>query len=115
MICKMETQRLTITPLDDKVIVELPKSVSDQDKSHLIQLLRHHDKTVYSTVVAVGPGKVLGNGVREKMLYEAGQTVYFPAECEKTSPRFKVDDVEYMVLIQRQVLCFRQSTENSVE
>lgn len=103
----MEIQPLTITPLDDKVVVELPQSVNQNDRSNLIQLLRHHDKIVFSTIVAAGPGKVLGNGTKVDMMYEAGQTVYFPAECEKTSPRIKVDGKEYMVLIQEQVLCYR--------
>lgn len=103
----MEMLPLTITPLDDKVVIELPQSVNANDQSNLIQLLRHQDKVVYSTIVAVGPGKTLSNGTKVPMLYEVGQQVFFPAECERTSPRIKVDGTEYMILIQEQVLCYR--------
>lgn len=105
----METQPLTIKPLDDKIVVELPQSVNANDKANLIQLLQHKDKIVFSTIVAVGPGKTLSNGSKVAMMYEAGQTVYFPAECEKSSPRIKVDGRECMVLIQEQVLCYRDA------
>lgn len=109
----MEMLPLTITPLDDKVVVELPQSVNQNDKSNLIQLLQHKDKVVYSTIVAVGPGKVLGNGTKVPMLYEVGQQVFFPAECERSSPRIKVNGTEYMILIQEQVLCYRAAAQTA--
>ena len=109
----MEMPPLTITPLDDKVVIELPQSINAQDKSNLVQLLRHQDRVVYSTVVAAGPGKTLSNGTKVPMLYEVGQTVFFPAECERTSPRIKVNGTEYMILIQEQVLCYRAAVQSA--
>lgn len=104
---------LTITPLDDKVVVELPQSVNSTDKSNLIQLLNHKDKVIYSTIVATGPGKVLSNGTKVPMQYEAGQQVFFSADCERSSPRIKVDGTEYMILIQEQILCYRAAAETA--
>ena len=108
---------MTIKPLDDKIVVELPTAVNDRDKSSLIQLLKNHDRVVNSKVIAVGPGKVTDKGKHVPMLYEAGQIVFYPAECEKTSPRIKLDDkTEYLVLIQEQVLCYRpEAVEETAE
>lgn len=96
-----------IKPLSDKIVVELPTTIEDETKGHLIQLLKRHDHVARSKVVAVGPGKVLDNGKEVPMLYEAGDEVYYPAECEKTAPRIKHDDKEYLVIIMDQVLCYK--------
>lgn len=95
-----------IKPLNDKVIVELPSEVNEENKGSLIQLLKSKDKVVHSKIVAAGPGKYLDNGQLIAMEYAVGDDVFYPAECKTTSPRIKHEGTEYMVLIQEQILCY---------
>lgn len=95
-----------IKPLNDKVVVELPTDVNEANKASLIQLLKSHDKVVNSKIVAAGPGKYLDSGKFIPMEYEVGDIVFYPTECQTTSPRIKHEDKEYLVLIQEQILCY---------
>lgn len=114
MICRMETNYM-IKPLNDKVVVELPIEPSEANKVGLIQLLKNHDKIVHSKIVAAGPGKHLDNGKFVPMEYAVGDDVFYPAECQTTSPRIKHEDKEYLVLIQEQILCYIPVANQVVE
>lgn len=106
---------MNIRPLHDKMVVEMPSSVAERNKTNLIQLIKRHDQIVCSKVIAVGPGKTKDNGETVTMEYAVGDEVYYPAECEKTSPRIKLDDgSEYLVILMEQVLCYKPHniTEN---
>lgn len=105
----METNYM-IKPLNDKVVVELPDDVDESQKSSLIQLLKRHDRIVRSKIVAVGPGKHLDNGKFVPMEYAVGDVVFYPSECQTTSPRIKHDGSEYLVLLQEQILCYIPAT-----
>lgn len=90
----------------------MPTPVEDQNKAHLITLLRSFDKVVCSEVVAVGPGDVTIKGKEVPMEYSVGDVVYYPTECQDTSPKFTdPEGNDYLVIHQAQVLCYKPAVQ----
>lgn len=90
-----------LRPLGDRLIVE-PVSEDEITKAGIILPdTVDKEKPEKGKVVAVGPGKLLENGQRAPMEVSAGDVVLF----RKYSPDdVKIDDVEYLVLSQSDLL-----------
>ncbi len=94
------TMAVTIKPLGDRVV--LKRTASEQQTAGGIILPDNaQEKPMKGTVVAVGPGKVLDNGDRNKMEVEVGQTVLFG---KYAGSDIKIDGEDYVICDQREIL-----------
>ncbi|MBI2483881.1 co-chaperone GroES [Candidatus Uhrbacteria bacterium] len=92
---------MKLKPLSDRLIVE-PISVDEITKAGIILPdTVDKEKPEKGRVVAVGPGKMLDNGQLHPLAVKVGDIVVF----KKYSPdEVKVDDTEYLVLSESDIL-----------
>ena len=92
---------MNIQPLSDKVVVK-PLAEDDTTPSGIVLPdTVDKERPEKGEVIAVGPGKILDNGQREKISVQVGQKVLFT----KYSPNeIKVDDQEYLVIKEEDIL-----------
>jgi chaperonin GroES len=92
---------MKIKPLNDNVIVK-PVTREEVTKSGIVLPdTVDKERPEKGEVVAVGEGKLLDNGQRATMSVKIGDKVMF----KKYSPdEIKVDDVEYLVISQNDIL-----------
>ncbi len=67
---------MAVKPLDDRVLVK-PIEAESRTESGLYLPEMAKERPMQGKVVAVGPGKLLGNGARSAMEVKRGQTVVF--------------------------------------
>lgn len=91
---------LAIRPLGDRVVL---KRLSPEQKTVSGILLPDsaQEKPMKGEVVAVGTGKILDNGQRNKLEVEVGQTVLFG---KYSGTEIKIDGEEYVILDQREIM-----------
>lgn len=89
-----------LKPIDDKVIVELEKGQEQKTSSGLI-LTSTEEKSNTGTVVAVGPGLMLDNGVLMKPDLEVGDKVMF---AKFSGTEYSEDGKDYLILAYRDIL-----------
>jgi len=89
-----------LKPLGDHLIVK-PSSKEEKTKSGIFLPDTSKEKPEQGEVIAVGPGKILENGLRALMSVKVGDKVLFT----KYSPNeIKLDENEYLVLTESDVL-----------
>ena len=90
-----------LKPLEDKVIVELPKAEDKVHTSGLIIAGSADEKPNEAIVVAVGPGLTFANG--EKMVPDVsvGDKVVF---AKYQGAEVSYDDKKYLILSYRDIL-----------
>ena len=90
---------MTIKPLADRVVIKLTEA-EETTKSGIIIAAASNEKTQVAEVVAVGPGGIV-DGEKVEMYLNVGDKVLL---SKYAGTEVKVDDVEYTILRQSDVL-----------
>jgi chaperonin GroES len=90
----------SLRPLGDRVVVK-PLGRETVTKSGIVLPDTAKEKPQEGEIVAVGPGKVLDNGIRTILEVKAGQRVLF---AKYSGTEVKVEDEEYLILRESDIL-----------
>ncbi|MEO5927815.1 MAG: co-chaperone GroES [Patescibacteria group bacterium] len=92
---------MQLRPLNDRVIIK-PAAKEEMTKTGIILPdTASKERPEQGEVIAIGPGRLLENGQRAEMNVKVGNTVVF----KKYSPdEVKVDNVEYLVISENEIL-----------
>ena len=91
---------MKLTPLADRVLLK-PIDALETTKSGIIISTATKEKSAYSEVVAVGPGKSDESGKRIAMSVKAGDNVLFN---KYAGTEIKLDGVEHLVMREDDIL-----------
>jgi len=89
-----------LTPLGDRVVVQ-PSEREETTKSGIVIPDTAKEKPQRGTVIAVGEGRRDDDGNRVPLDVEVGQEVLF---AKYGGTEFKLDDEEYLILAERDIL-----------
>ena len=89
-----------LQPLGDRVVIK-PVTREEVTKSGIVLPGTAQEKPQEGEVLAVGPGRVLDTGARQKVELKKGDKVLY---AKYAGTEFKVDDDELLVLSERDVL-----------
>ncbi|MCD6097082.1 co-chaperone GroES [bacterium] len=93
--------KVSLRPLGNHIIVKPIKEDRATKAGIVLPDTAEEEKPEKGEVIAVGPGKILENGKRQTPDLKVGDKIIF----KKYSPdEIKVDDVEYLVLEEDDVL-----------
>jgi len=90
----------SLRPLGDRVVVK-PLGRETVTKSGIVLPDTAKEKPQEGEIVAVGPGKVLDNGIRTILEVKIGQRVLF---AKYSGTEVKVEDEEYLILRENDIL-----------
>ena len=91
---------MNLRPLGDRVVV-MPVEREEMTKSGIVIPDTVEEKPQEGIVEAVGTGRILENGTRVPMEIEVGDKVLY---AKYSGSEFKLDDVEYLIIPERDVL-----------
>jgi len=92
---------LRIRPLADRVVIK-PAEREERTKGGIyLPDTASKERPMEGTVIAVGDGRVDDNGKRIPMNVKAGDRVLF---AKYSGTEYKVDDVEYLVMAEKDIL-----------
>ena len=91
---------MNLRPLGDRVVVK-PVDKEETTKSGIVIPDTAKEKPQEGIVEAVGAGRILDNGTRVPMELEAGDKVLY---AKYSGSEYKVDEIEYLVIPERDVL-----------
>ncbi len=89
-----------LTPLGDRVVVK-PQVRDEVTKSGIVLPDTAKEKPQRGEVVAVGKGRLTDSGERLPMDVQTGDSVLF---AKYAGTEFKLDDVEYLILSEKDIL-----------
>jgi chaperonin GroES len=89
-----------LKPLGDRVLIK-PTPREDVTKSGIVLPDTAKEKPQEGVILAVGPGRTLDDGTREKMDVKAGDRVLYG---KYAGAEFKVDDEDLLIISQKDVL-----------
>ena len=95
---------MSVRPLEDRILIK-PIEPETKTASGIFLPESAKEKPMQGKVVATGPGKLMENGERQKMLVKKGDTVLFGkysgTEIEiKNTPHLIVRESELLVVIE---------------
>jgi len=96
-------RRVQLKPLGDRVVVKATEA-EEKTRGGIILPDTAKDKPQEGEVVAVGPGRVLDNGTRVTPDVKVGDKVIY---SKYGGTEIKVDDVEYLVIRESDLLAVR--------
>jgi chaperonin GroES len=96
----MEVNMASIRPLGDRVVVK-PVEREERTKSGIVLPDTAKEKPQEGLVEAVGTGRILDNGTKVPVELQVGDRVLY---AKYAGNEFKLDDVEYLVISERDVL-----------
>jgi len=96
----IEMAKVNLRPLDDRVVVQ-PLEAEETTAGGIVLPDSAKEKPQRGKVVAVGPGKLLDNGVRAALSVSVGDEVIFG---KYGGSEVEVDGVEYKILRESDVL-----------
>jgi len=91
---------MNLRPLGDRVVLK-PVDKEEMTKSGIVIPDTVKEKPQEGIVEAVGTGRILDNGTRVPMEIEVGDKVLY---AKYSGSEFKLDDVEYLIIPERDVL-----------
>jgi chaperonin GroES len=91
---------MNLRPLGDRVVVK-PVDKEETTKSGIVIPDTAKEKPQEGIVEAVGAGRILDNGTRVPMELETGDKVLY---AKYSGSEYKVDEIEYLVIPERDVL-----------
>jgi chaperonin GroES len=91
---------MNLKPLGDRVVVK-PVEKEEMTKSGIVIPATAKEKPREGIVEAVGTGRILDNGTKVPMELVVGDEVLY---AEYAGNEFKLDDVEYLIIAERDVL-----------
>jgi chaperonin GroES len=89
-----------LRPLGDRVVVE-PTPHDEMTKSGILIPDTVKEKPQKGTVLAVGPGRILDNGMRERIDVLQGDKVLY---AKYAGTEFKIDDLDLLIVSQKDIL-----------
>ena len=90
-----------IRPLADRVVIK-PVDREEKTKSGIfLPDTSSKERPMEGTILAVGEGRLDDNGKRVAMNVQAGDKVLF---AKYSGTEYKVDDVEYLILSEKDIL-----------
>ncbi len=93
--------KMKLKPLGNHVIIKPIKEEKTTKAGIVLPDTAEEEKPERGKVVAVGPGKILGNGQRYAFQVKVGDQVIF----KKYSPdEIKIEDEEYLILDEDDIL-----------
>lgn len=90
----------TVRPLEDRILVK-PLEPETKTASGLYLPESAKEKPMQGKVLAVGPGKLLENGERQKMLVKKGDTVLFG---KYAGTEIEIKDTQHMIIRESELL-----------
>jgi chaperonin GroES len=91
---------MNLRPLGDRVMVK-PVEKEKMTKSGIVIPDTVKEKPQEGIVEAVGTGRILDNGTRVPMELEVGDKVLY---ARYSGSEFKLDEIEYLIIPERDVL-----------
>jgi len=91
---------MNLRPLGDRVVVK-PIEKEEMTKSGIVIPDTVKEKPQEGIVEAVGTGRILDNGTRVPMELEVGDKVLY---ARYSGSEFKVDEIEYLIIPERDML-----------
>ena len=89
-----------LRPLGDRVVIQ-PTPREDMTKSGIVLPDTAKEKPQEGTILAVGPGKTLDDGTREKMDVAVGDKVLY---SKYAGTEFKIDGEDLLIVSQKDIL-----------
>jgi len=90
----------TVRPLEDRILVK-PLEAEKKTASGIYLPESAKEKPMQGKVLAVGPGKLLENGERQKMLVKKGDTVLFG---KYSGTEIEIKDAQHMIIREGELL-----------
>jgi chaperonin GroES len=90
----------TLRPLADRVVIE-PSAREEMTKSGIVIPDTAKEKPQEGTILAVGPGRVLDDGTRERMDLKKGDKVLY---AKYAGTEFKLDGKDLLITSQKDIL-----------
>ncbi len=94
------TTKQRLRPLGDRVVLR-PKPGEEMTKSGIVIPDTVKEKPQEGEVIAVGPGRMLDNGSREKVDLETGQRVLY---AKYAGTEFKLDGEDLLIVSGKDIL-----------
>ena len=94
---------MKIKPLSDHILIEPIKEEEKTKSGILLPETVEHKKLSRGKVVAVGPGKIMENGVRAPISIKVGETVLFKEPWSEEN-KLKEGDNEYFLVEENDIL-----------
>jgi chaperonin GroES len=94
------SQKVTLQPLGDKVVVEREES-SEKTKGGIYIPDAAKDKPTRGTIIAVGTGKLLDDGSRGPMQVKKGDRVLFTSYAPEV---IKIGEDEFLLMSETDIL-----------
>ena len=91
---------MNLKPLGDRVVVK-PVDKEEKTKSGIVLPDTAKEKPQEGIVQAVGTGRVFDNGTKVPMELKVGDKVLY---AKYAGNEFKVDDIEYLIVSEKDVL-----------
>jgi chaperonin GroES len=91
---------MNLRPLGDRVVVK-PSEKEERTKSGIVLPDTAKEKPQEGTVEAVGTGRILDNGTKVPMELKVGDKVLY---AKYAGNEFKVDEIEYLIVSEKDVL-----------
>ena len=91
---------MTVRPLGDRVVLR-PVEREEKTRSGIVLPDTANEKPQEGIVEAVGPGRILDNGSRVPMELKTGDRVLY---AKYAGNEFKIDDIEYLIVSEKDVL-----------
>jgi len=92
-----------LTPIGDRVVVK-PEPEEEKTKSGIVLPDTAKEKPSEGTVIAVGPGRVLDNGLKVPLEVKIGDRVIY---SKYGGTEVKIDGEEYIILSERDILAVK--------
>jgi chaperonin GroES len=91
---------MNLKPLGDRVVLK-PVEREERTKSGIVLPDTAKEKPQEGIVEAIGSGRVLDNGTKVPLELKVGDKVLY---AKYAGNEFKIDDVEYLIMAERDVL-----------
>lgn len=93
--------KLKIQPLGDRVVLQREET-EEKTAGGIVLPDTAKDKPARGKIVAVGEGKQLEDGTRKELQVKVGDRVIFSSYA---GDEFKIDDEEYLLMREEDILC----------
>ena len=100
MATKTKAKKITVTPLDDRVVV-LPDSADERTESGIYLPEAAKEKPQTGKVIAAGPGALTDTGERGALSVKKGDTVLFG---KYAGSEVDIDGVEHKIMRESELL-----------
>lgn len=94
-----------LRPLGDRIVVE-PSAHEEMTKSGIVIPDTAKEKPQEGKVLAVGPGRILDDGTRERIDLQSGDKVLY---AKYSGTEFKLDGVDLLITSHRDILAVVES------